>query len=146
MIRRPPRSTLFPYTTLFRSVPHHLLDVVHLADAHVGLREEGEPLVAVARLDDRLDLAPCGLLLGVGGAHELVGLAREPRERRPADRRAKVLPEPGLGAADREDLAVTGLVDRVVGIGPAEEPFAAPWGQAVAEEEAHVGRRGEERD
>src|ERR1039458_8103379 len=23
MIRRPPRSTLFPYTTLFRSVPHH---------------------------------------------------------------------------------------------------------------------------
>src|SRR2546430_14381140 len=23
MIRRPPRSTLFPYTTLFRSIPHH---------------------------------------------------------------------------------------------------------------------------
>src|SRR2546429_6954131 len=23
MIRRPPRSTLFPYTTLFRSVQHH---------------------------------------------------------------------------------------------------------------------------
>src|SRR2546426_4324998 len=35
---------------------------------------------------------------------------------------------------------------RSVGIGPAEEPFAAPWSQAVAEEEAHVGRRGEERD
>src|SRR2546428_2175069 len=35
MIRRPPRSTLFPYTTLFRSVegdeahgPHRILDVV----------------------------------------------------------------------------------------------------------------------
>src|SRR2546422_3699899 len=26
MIRRPPRSTLFPYTTLFRSVPHAGLD------------------------------------------------------------------------------------------------------------------------
>src|SRR2546430_9069679 len=25
MIRRPPRSTLFPYTTLFRSVPEHRL-------------------------------------------------------------------------------------------------------------------------
>src|SRR2546430_12021422 len=25
MIRRPPRSTLFPYTTLFRSGPHQLL-------------------------------------------------------------------------------------------------------------------------
>src|SRR5229473_2631319 len=24
MIRRPPRSTLFPYTTLFRSIPRHL--------------------------------------------------------------------------------------------------------------------------
>src|SRR3712207_8795655 len=29
MIRRPPRSTLFPYTTLFRSVPaqHHVLGI-----------------------------------------------------------------------------------------------------------------------
>src|SRR5258707_9448905 len=26
MIRRPPRSTLFPYTTLFRSVVRHVLD------------------------------------------------------------------------------------------------------------------------
>src|SRR2546422_1264111 len=25
MIRRPPRSTLFPYTTLFRSTNHHLV-------------------------------------------------------------------------------------------------------------------------
>src|SRR3712207_7861089 len=30
MIRRPPRSTLFPYTTLFRSPePHHVPGVVH---------------------------------------------------------------------------------------------------------------------
>src|SRR5258708_40142969 len=32
MIRRPPRSTLFPYTTLFRSpraVPQYRLDVAH---------------------------------------------------------------------------------------------------------------------
>src|SRR5260221_3451408 len=29
MIRRPPRSTLFPYTTLFRSLEHELLDAVH---------------------------------------------------------------------------------------------------------------------
>src|SRR5438309_7772612 len=26
MIRRPPRSTLFPYTTLFRSLQRHVLD------------------------------------------------------------------------------------------------------------------------
>src|SRR3712207_8791491 len=31
MIRRPPRSTLFPYTTLFRSVPSHDLKEVHVS-------------------------------------------------------------------------------------------------------------------
>src|SRR5690242_21498774 len=30
MIRRPPRSTLFPYTTLFRSRPHRAGEDVHL--------------------------------------------------------------------------------------------------------------------
>src|SRR3712207_7386513 len=35
MIRRPPRSTLFPYTTLFRSVPvPH--DLVHAATVHAS--------------------------------------------------------------------------------------------------------------
>src|SRR2546422_4490632 len=28
MIRRPPRSTLFPYTTLFRSIKIHMPDVI----------------------------------------------------------------------------------------------------------------------
>src|SRR3989454_3211301 len=39
MIRRPPRSTLFPYTTLFRSRAH---DRVHLAgvDGEVDARED----------------------------------------------------------------------------------------------------------
>src|SRR2546429_3858195 len=36
MIRRPPRSTLFPYTTLFRSVR----TVLALVAGHVGLSEE----------------------------------------------------------------------------------------------------------
>src|SRR2546430_7187348 len=40
MIRRPPRSTLFPYTTLFRS--HFLFhDVVHLAAEDDGMRGAG---------------------------------------------------------------------------------------------------------
>src|SRR5690242_20950983 len=38
MIRRPPRSTLFPYTTLFRS---HRVD--HLLPRHVGDRVGAEP-------------------------------------------------------------------------------------------------------
>src|SRR3712207_8585876 len=31
MIRRPPRSTLFPYTTLFRSGVRHAFDADHIA-------------------------------------------------------------------------------------------------------------------
>src|SRR2546425_9671301 len=38
MIRRPPRSTLFPYTTLFRSL------------AAVGLDVQGDPVLADVRL------------------------------------------------------------------------------------------------
>src|SRR2546430_17413154 len=35
MIRRPPRSTLFPYTTLFRS-PLEGFTIAQLSDIHVG--------------------------------------------------------------------------------------------------------------
>src|SRR5688572_31587507 len=45
MIRRPPRSTLFPYTTLFRSSPAEQLEAVH--GQHQGLvpREPAAPLL-----------------------------------------------------------------------------------------------------
>src|SRR2546430_7685857 len=44
MIRRPPRSTLFPYTTLFRSVVPFLDQVRdHVAEAHLS----GRGLIAV---------------------------------------------------------------------------------------------------
>src|SRR3712207_6916426 len=57
MIRRPPRSTLFPYTTLFRSVadlePRHFLEMIeHQArqgvdymTLHAGILLEHLPLV-----------------------------------------------------------------------------------------------------
>src|SRR2546423_7325724 len=42
MIRRPPRSTLFPYTTLFRSVViEHNLDVIKSADRIIDMGPEG---------------------------------------------------------------------------------------------------------
>src|SRR2546430_13585802 len=65
MIRRPPRSTLFPYTTLFRS-------------------EQAEQQVA-ERADDRLDLMP---VFGLGEHHpgeecaEREGEARDMRHPR----------------------------------------------------------------
>src|SRR3712207_6861685 len=49
MIRRPPRSTLFPYTTLFRSVDDHLA-ALGLAVAH---RRRLQVLLADAACDDR---------------------------------------------------------------------------------------------
>src|SRR5262245_21320177 len=127
-------------------VGDHLGDVVDLAHADVGLHEELVSLVAVARLDQRLDLAPRGLFLGIGRAHELIGRPREALEVGPPDRVAEVLPEPRLGAADRQELFVPRLVDRVVGIRAAQEALAATRGDAVAEEEAHVGCGRQQRD
>src|SRR5438046_5630473 len=47
MLRRPPRSTLFPYTTLFRSLA--LADQVYRVARHlVGSREEAEDLMQEA--------------------------------------------------------------------------------------------------
>src|SRR5256885_16504848 len=67
MIRRPPRSTLFPYTTLFRSQPSLLL-------AH-------GPAAAVPALSLRPAAARgCGVSAGRGGR----GPATAPRGRWPA--------------------------------------------------------------
>src|SRR3712207_7951706 len=52
MIRRPPRSTLFPYTTLFRSMAAHDGDAAARRSARLG-----EPLAR------QLQEAPHGLLL-----------------------------------------------------------------------------------
>src|SRR3712207_6862430 len=68
MIRRPPRSTLFPYTTLFRSVD----DAGEVVRGHRLDREpEGpgpeEPLALVGRRDDvHRDVAQVRVLLDVG--------------------------------------------------------------------------------
>src|SRR5260221_2236079 len=47
MIRRPPRSTLFPYTTLFRSLRHGGIDVVSFgnAPATVGVLDSTEIVI-----------------------------------------------------------------------------------------------------
>src|SRR3712207_8320051 len=46
MIRRPPRSTLFPYTTLFRSATSDLAGTVHLTRGPTPVREYVEELTA----------------------------------------------------------------------------------------------------
>src|SRR2546422_6706835 len=49
MIRRPPRSTLFPYTTLFRSVLARIEGVAHAEDGRRRRHQLHEPLGALAR-------------------------------------------------------------------------------------------------
>src|SRR3712207_7032757 len=62
MIRRPPRSTLFPYTTLFRSKRRRLLELaehydftIFEDDPYVELRFEGERLPTIDRKSTRLN-------------------------------------------------------------------------------------------
>src|SRR3712207_6967456 len=50
MIRRPPRSTLFPYTTLFRSAADELLPLDELLHDH---REQPAGVVVVDQLVER---------------------------------------------------------------------------------------------
>src|SRR2546430_10318056 len=65
MIRRPPRSTLFPYTTLFRSQRGHGFDHRHGAGQHAGV-------VATARLERRvLEIHVHGLLFDHDGGDRL---------------------------------------------------------------------------
>src|SRR5688572_32490275 len=57
MIRRPPRSTLFPYTTLFRSYSgcgHDCLSWVIESDSSGGPKVESSPLAGAFALEQRL--------------------------------------------------------------------------------------------
>src|SRR5437868_12983141 len=67
MIRRPPRSTLFPYTTLFRSVQDALISASDLKDVHFppGRVDYGNVTRSeehTSELQSRFDLV-CRLLL-----------------------------------------------------------------------------------
>src|SRR3712207_1626745 len=66
MIRRPPRSTLFPYTTLFRSLPRALDGADHVV---APLDDDGRD---VPNLADVLDEVVVGREEGV--VHEVVAL------------------------------------------------------------------------
>src|SRR2546429_6484643 len=68
MIRRPPRSTLFPYTTLFRSRYECVVPCPAQEGEEMGCRLHGIPLLALrseehtSELQSRLHLV-CRLLL-----------------------------------------------------------------------------------
>src|SRR3712207_9389253 len=71
MIRRPPRSTLFPYTTLFRSVPP--------ADGFLALlRERATATGALLVFDEVIT----GFRVAPGGAQELTGITPDRKSTR----------------------------------------------------------------
>src|SRR5947207_4652239 len=53
MIPRPPRSTLFPYTTLFRSLAFQLVD--DLLDFTASAQQLGKPVLSEDRKSTRLN-------------------------------------------------------------------------------------------
>src|SRR5690349_22977742 len=63
MIRRPPRSTLFPYTTLFRSVKPHAAPVLHAIEFLLG----------------RLDASYLQRLRAFGGLQSYPSRTKDPR-------------------------------------------------------------------
>src|SRR5256885_14963076 len=50
MIRRPPRSTLFPYTTLFRSMQFTAMNTVTLKDLDAGNASSGNSLLSMVQM------------------------------------------------------------------------------------------------
>src|SRR2546426_4907788 len=65
MIRRPPRSTLFPYTTLFRSDRGAALELPHVQAHPTGrARRVGEELVVGGRSEEHTSelQSPCNLV------------------------------------------------------------------------------------
>src|SRR5258705_8648061 len=68
MIRRPPRSTLFPYTTLFRSVPAEGAENVFRVESAVpggAARHQGETAILIDRKSTRLNSSHLGISYAV---------------------------------------------------------------------------------
>src|SRR2546430_16322804 len=96
MIRRPPRSTLFPYTTLFRSQVHDQLELVHALEVGDLRRVSGGREGLEPGLDQRGDAAAQDRLLA-----EQIGL-RLLAERRLEHARASAADPRGIGERSEE--------------------------------------------
>src|SRR2546426_10879322 len=121
MIRRPPRSTLFPYTTLFRSLYGTLgslaaIVVASFSGEYLLGRRDGDQVAALRRrVDDQRALidsfhtrggAGRGGVMGWEGAHTPRGGGRGPPAGAggPGAAAAAGAPGGGGGAAPRGDL------------------------------------------
>src|SRR2546426_721865 len=129
MIRRPPRSTLFPYTTLFRSHGRHDLarrDRRARVDAHAdpGAHEPALPAPAVGAREPAPPLAPTPV---PAGSPLVSAPSGHPGAGCPRVRRALVVP---LHAA-RQGVSAGARRGRPLGPRPASRRDLAPGGPAA---------------
>src|SRR3712207_9428271 len=87
MIRRPPRSTLFPYTTLFRSVEHDegtMRAADHVIDMGPGAGEHGGRVVAAGTAEEimRVPESLTGQFLSGARRIDSPAVRRRPRDRK----------------------------------------------------------------
>src|SRR5256885_4155342 len=131
MIRRPPRSTLFPYTTLFRStlagidqrrVIEHVLPH-HCPDQETDVEAVPGDLAAQAQRKVRIGIADDAVIGGGGVATDRRPSVHAPRSGRAAE---KYLPP-----RRRVDVEEHGAVERPQGI-----PRAIAWPAWVADHDA----------
>src|SRR3712207_7394724 len=151
MIRRPPRSTLFPYTTLFRSLAGELgMDVI-VTDHHIPPENPPESPPAVAVLDPKL-WDPGDPLAGVGVAWKFAwAVARELGDAEGKRRLGRLLDLVSVGTVvdiaplvgDNRALASMGLrhMNRTLSAGGGRRrggarPGGAGGGGGVGEEES----------
>src|SRR3989442_9140804 len=83
MIRRPPRSTLFPYTTLFRSDLLSGLRALQLAQQHSSERLADDIARFVAAHPSKGGIEPLDAAIGAGQQHRIIALIHDERYFRP---------------------------------------------------------------
>src|SRR3712207_7322452 len=102
MIRRPPRSTLFPYTTLFRSPAHLAVRLALLVAGRPVGHDEARDLVVLGARGDRHDPGDVGSRVGdelLGAVDHPVAVVAPRARARVAGVRARL----GLGQAERAE-------------------------------------------
>src|SRR5690348_17858362 len=82
MLPRPPRSTLFPYTTLFRSVEQRAVRQEHRIEQHDEAEAERHPFPAAEPDDARFAVLAAQHRVGPAAEHHVLGAQQDRKSTR----------------------------------------------------------------